>query len=331
MANLLTSCITPASLSQLPEASVAVCAHDAGAASHMAAWLAPLQRQLRLCLGGPAEPLFKARLGFTTGSFNTLEEALDGAQLLISGTGWSSDLEHQARLLARQRGIPSVAVLDHWLNYVERFQRDGQEVLPDALWVADAEAAALVNDTFPKVPVLQLPNHWLEGLCKDVRIIRNSCRVDQPSQPRRPARRLLYLLEPIRVPWSQSATDASEAGEFQSLRYWLQQLPQLIQQGWVASRHELEALALRPHPSEPRDKYDSLIAEAAATWPIQLDRSSTLEEALAWADAAFGCETQALVVAMACGLEAFTTLPPWAPPCRLPQSSLLHICHMAHA
>ena len=33
MANRLTSSITPASLSQLPKASVAVCAHDAGAAT----------------------------------------------------------------------------------------------------------------------------------------------------------------------------------------------------------------------------------------------------------------------------------------------------------
>lgn len=295
----------------------------------MAAWLSPLQPQLRLCLAGPAERMFEARLGSSSGSFHSLEEVLAGAQVLISGTGWATDLEHRARRLAHQRGIPSVAVLDHWVNYRERFQRDGFEQLPDALWVADEMAAALANASFPNVPVLQLPNHWLEGLCRAVQAIRTSTAGNPP--PCRPARRLLYLLEPIRVPWSHGSGSASEAGELQGLRYWLQQLPRLIEQGWVAPQHELESLALRPHPSEPLGKYDDLIAEAASTWPIQLDRASTLAESLAWADAAFGCETQALVAAMACALPAFSTLPPWAPPCRLPQVSLNHLSRLEGA
>ena len=88
--------------------------------------------------------------------------------MLISGTGWQSDLEHRARLLAHQLGIPSIAVLDHWSNYCERFRREGVEVLPDALWVADEEAAALATAAFPNVPVVQLPNHWLESLSSAV-------------------------------------------------------------------------------------------------------------------------------------------------------------------
>jgi len=320
-------------LSQLPEASVAVCAHDAGAASHMAAWLAPLQPQLRLCLAGPAEQLFSVRLQPAINPNQTLEQALAGAQMLISGTSWASDLEHQARQLARQRGIPSVAVLDHWLDYRDRFQREGDEVLPDALWVADAEATALAKAAFPNLPVLQLPNHWLEGLCSAVRAIRSSATGHR--KPHRPARRLLYLLEPIRVPWpaavGQSPDNTSAAGEVQGLRYWLQQLPHLIDQGWVAPPDELEALALRPHPSEPTGKYDALIAEIAAAWPIQLDPAPGLAEALAWADAAFGCETQALVAAMTCNLPAFSTVPPWAPSCRLPQASLLHLSQLGDA
>lgn len=291
----------------------------------MAAWLAPLQPQLRLCLAGPAEPIFRARLGFASVSFPTLEDVLAGAQVLISGTGWASDLEHRARRLARQRGIPSVAVLDHWVNYRERFHRECEQQLPDVLWVSDAEAASLAKAAFPSVPVLQLPNPWLEDLCNTVQLLRSKA----DPQPHRPARRLLYLLEPIRVPWSQGPGGASEAGEIQGLRYWLQQLPRLIEQGWVAPQHELEALALRPHPSEPVGKYDALIAEASSTWPIQLDRAPALAEALAWADAAFGCETQALVAAMACNLPAFSTLPPWAPLCRLPHENIMHLRRLA--
>ena len=318
MDNQLTYFITLDSLSQLPEAAVAVCAHDAGAASHMTAWLAPFQSKLKLCLAGPAEQLFSERLGIATGSFLTLEGALAGARVLISGTGWATDLEHRARRLAHERGIPSVAVLDHWLNYRERFWRAGEEQLPDQLWVADEDASALARDEFPGLPVLQLPNYWLDELCRAVVMTR-------PRPPRRPARRLLYLLEPIRVSWSGGG---SESGEFQALRYWLQQLPQLIKQCLVANPNQIEMLSLRPHPSDPAGKYDDLIAEFAVHFPIRLDRSANLAEALAWGDAVFGCETQALVAAMACDLPAFSTVPPWAPPCRLPHASLHHLSQL---
>jgi len=276
----------------------------------MAAWLAPHAQQLRLCLAGPAQRLFKAEA-----QTNNLEACLAKAQLLISGTGWASDLEHEARRLAKQRGLPSVAVLDHWLNYRERFQRNGEEVLPDQLWVADAEAEELARRTFPGLPVLRLKNHWLEDLCQTVSQHRR-----EPVQ--RPARRLLYLLEPVRVNWPHPS---SEPGELQGLNYWLSQLPLLIEQGWVAPQNQLEALALRPHPSEAPGKYSAWIRTAAEHWPVKLDQAGSLAESLAWADAAFGCETQALVAAMACELPAFSTVPPWAPPCRLPQASLHHL------
>ena len=64
-----------------------------------------------------------------------LESAIDGATVLISGTGWQSDLEHISRKLAYGKGIPSVGVLDHWVNYLPRFERRAEVVLPDQLWV----------------------------------------------------------------------------------------------------------------------------------------------------------------------------------------------------
>ena len=284
----------------------------------MAAWLAPHQVKLKLCLEGPAQALFSAKLGALPQ--HSLEHCLEGSSLLISGSGWSSDLEHNARACARQLGIPSVAVLDHWVNYRERFERHGMEMIPDQLWVADAEAKALAQVTFPELPVLQLPNHWLQDLKATVVLARK-----QP--PQQPARRLLYLLEPIRVPWPEGET-ANEPGELQGLHYWLNQLPLLAEHGSIAPLDQLEALALRPHPSEPPGKYDAVIAKAGEHWPIRLDPSPSLALALAWADAVFGCETQALVAALACGLPSFSTLPPWAPPCRLPQAALQHLSHM---
>ena len=276
----------------------------------MAAWLAPYMKQLRLCLAGPAEHLFKAK-----GQNYELESCVSGAQILISGTGWQNNLEHNSRRLARQMGIPNIAVLDHWVNYRERFQRNGEEVLPDQIWVADAEAAALARRTFPSLPVLQLNNQWLDDLRQTVRKYRT-----KPVQ--RPARRLLYLLEPIRADWPDKT---GKPGEMQGLDYWMNKLPLLMQEGWLAPRDQLEALRLRPHPSEPQGKYNVWIRSTAEDWTVNLDCADSLAESLAWADAAFGCETQALIAAAACELPTFSTIPPWAPACRLPHISLLHL------
>ena len=132
---------------------------------------------------------------------DSLSAVVDTSSVVITGTGWSSDLEHQARQLAFRRNIPSVAVLDHWVNYRERFRRNGTSQLPGELWVSDAEAATLASLLFPNVPVKQLPNIWLEGLRTKVDSIR---RIQKRSlQPSCPAKRLIYFLEPIRVLWNE--------------------------------------------------------------------------------------------------------------------------------
>ena len=38
-----------------------------------------------------------------------------------------------------------------------------------------------------------------------------------------------------------------------------------------------------------------------------------------------GCESMALVLALAAGRRTLCTLPPWAPRCRLPQRGLIHL------
>lgn len=301
-------------------------AYDAGAASHIAAWFSSARIGLKIYAEGPAKGVFSG--AFKQEMEKSLESAITRSSVVVTGTGWASDLEHRARQLACQLSIPSVAVLDHWVNYKERFRRGSQEHLPNTIWVSDDEAFYLAQSIFPALPVVKLPNLWLQGLCNEVKARRECSGNNQQLQSRRPARRLLYLLEPIRDPWMHSSVHLPESGEFLSLRYWLKKLPNLIALGHIAPQHELEALALRLHPSETIHKYDTFIAEVSPTWPISVDRSSTLAEALAWADAVFGCETQALVAATACGLPVYSTLPPSAPPCRLPHASIQHLSRL---
>lgn len=306
---------------------VALVAFDAGAAAHISSWFSGSPLDLRIYAEGPAKDFFAK--AFAQPIEASLASAINKSTFVVTGTGWASDLEHQARLLAHNNNISCAAVLDHWCNYRERFQWNSEEYLPDQLWVADIDAASLAEELYPNIPLFRLPNQWLDNLWSEVNAIRSSSSIQLSSMPSLPAKRLLYLLEPIRQFWPSNrciaAVASPEAGEFQALHYFLDRLPYLIEYGWVASYEDIEGLMLRPHPSEPSGKYDDFIANAGHLLPIKLDITDSLADSLAWADATFGCETQALVAAMNCGLPAFSTVPPWAPPCRLPQQALHHL------
>lgn len=287
-------------------------AHDAGSSRLIQSWISRLGPQLRFCVAGPALSLFESEHGALPKS--NLHECLKGCQLVISGTGWMSSLEHDGRMLAKSLRIPCIAVLDHWVNYMPRFQRRGETIYPDALWVADEEAASLAEKIFDNIPIIQLPNHWLEEL--KISVSKERGKIGHRKTVK-PAKNLLYLLEPIRD--HESGIENNK--EFLALDFWLKKLPELIASGVVAQRSQLN-IKLRQHPSEPSGKYNTWISHWCDMWPVTLDKNVSLAKSIATADIVFGCETQALVAAMACDIPAFSTIPPSEPPCRLPHIQL---------
>lgn len=285
----------------LPTA-LAVVAHDAGAAQLILPWLEPATRDVRACLQGPARALWLQRFG-TIGLVDDPGRAMHGAALLLSGTSLVADLEHQARLRAATHGLRSAAVVDHWTHYAARFQRDGHRVLPDEIWVCDAEAFALAVATFPGHDVRLQPNTHLREEVEHL--------APSPDPQRHPA--VLLLPEPVGSDWGRGTP-----GEEQALDFLLQQSHRL------RLRHPL-TLRLRPHDSDPPGRWDAWISRHAAEHDVELDRSATLAEALDGVAWVAGLESTALVLALATGRRAVCLQPPWAPRARLPQRGLIHL------
>lgn len=284
-------------------AETAVVLHDAGAANQAIAWIdAGLLPGHRVFAAGPAVRLWQAQARPPLAP--TLGAALGGAALLVSGTGWQSDLEHRARIEARALGIRSVAVLDHWVNYAERFARNGEAVLPDGLLVADAEAEALARATFPGLAVIRLPGLYLAGEVAAVRAA-------EAALGRAPEG-VLAVMEPARADWGRGVD-----GVFQALDS-------------LASHWDALALPrdrpfrLRPHPSDPPGHYDRWCAAHAGLRPT-VAAGTPLAAEIAAAAHVVGLSSYALVVALAAGRDTVSILPPWAPPCPLPQAGLRHL------
>lgn len=281
---------------------VAVVCHDAGAANII---LAEMQSAPEVnCLPvmqGPAAVLWAAN-GYKTSALLTLNDALFSARSVLSGTGWASDVEHQARLHAKPLRLPSVAVIDHWVNYPARFERQGVVALPDELWVTDRYAFNLASVFFNSLPIQLLRNRYLQAEVQNIAPLSEAT-----------AGKLLYVLEPLRYSWP----GCTQPGEFEALDYFVSLL------GKIAPQKPLQ-IRLRPHPSDAPGKYTDWLA-ANARHNVSMDTSSSLSKAIGTAEWVAGCETAAMVVALAAGRKVVATLPPNAPKCRLPHDGLLHL------
>lgn len=285
-----------------------VVAHDAGAANLIISWLNGREDiEIRLCLTGPAKELWPDVHKHSTQM--TPHEALKGAAQLLSGTSYSSCLEHMARVSANKSQIHSIGVIDHWVNYQSRFIRDGLLVLPDEIWVVDQYAVEIANSCFPCVKIVLQKNLYLDRLLAHIRATSGSLKISASQN-------FLYVLEPIRQQWA----DKGKSGEFEALDYFLHN-------GWKVGLNRSTKILLRPHPSDPVGKYDSWIAMNNG-WNIKIDTAKSLADSIAWSDTVVGCESYALAVAVSAGRRVISTLPPHAPSCRLPFEEIIRLSEL---
>jgi hypothetical protein len=296
-----------AMLELLPTPLAVVC-HDAGATNIIYSWIESsvqaspgFANAIRIYSLGPAKNLINNYDLDAIEYCTSLEDAMKNAQTLLAGTGWATPLELQALTLARQAGIRSIAVIDHWINYTERFFIDGWKVDPEEIWVTDAYAKEIAQRSFSGARIEQHSNLYLT---------RTVARVHASSQPKHSSLRVLYVLEPIRTTW----VEGREPGEFDALDYFFECVGDLFSQ-------PVEEIRLRPHPSEPPGKYDRWLAPMASP-RVSLDDHPDVESSVAWADIVVGCQTMAMVVALQAGKRVISSMPPWAPPCALPHEGI---------
>lgn len=280
---------------------IAVVCHDAGSANHVMSWMKAdaLQNTLRIYFEGPARQLLESS-GFCATPMDSISEALEGAQSLLVGTGWQSNVEFEAMQQASREKIRWVAMLDHWVNYKERFIRNSEEIMPQEIWVVDGFAEREARSIFQKCCIRRKPNIYLHELLKNIQPVNNVTNNE-----------LLYILEPIGDVWG-----GNKPGEFQALDYFFDILPYL-------SLPEDLTITLRPHPSDNKDKYQSYIA---SNYPltVRLDFGQ-LAESISRSNWVVGCESYALAIALEANRKVYCSIPPEKGESRLPHSDLIYI------
>lgn len=282
-------------ISSEPNSTACVVSHDAGGAEILACYIAQNGIDCCLVLDGPATGVFKRRLGMVEHS--SLEEALASCAWCLTGTSWQSDLEWRAIEEARRVGRRVVTFLDHWVNYAERFVRNGVQHLPDEIWVGDEEAHALARQHFPRIPIMLVPNPYFARVKQE--IAQHEARKPRKSGS---GMSVLFVCENISEHARLRHGDVRYWGytEFDALEYFFSRIENI--------GTPIDRVILRPHPSDPPGKYSSLIAAHAPL--AEPSSGKALLEEIAECDIVAGCESMALVVALLAKRRVLCAVPP---------------------
>lgn len=283
--------------------------HDGGGAEIVGAWAGSRSEDdLRFCLAGPARSVFERRFGpLEVLDLDAMIAAWESQppDLVVTGTGWASDLEMRAMEKAAQRGLRCAAYLDHWTHYSRRFPSRGSDwidSIPDEIWCGDDHALLLCRELgIPASRLRRVPNLYFVEL----------------NAMRRPLQRddegtVLYVADPISAHMQAEHGDPMYLGytEFTALEYFLERIDLLA--------FEVKSVVLRPHPSEKRDRYEAWLKRATLPCPVELSTQPEVVEDCLRARAVVGCESMAMVLGLMLGREVFCSIPPQGAPGALP-------------
>jgi hypothetical protein len=285
---------------------IAVVCHDAGGAEIISSYVRQHDLKCAFALNGPARRIFERKLGAV--ETMAVTEAVAVADWVLCGSSWQSDMELDAIQAARDARKRSVVFLDHWVNYRERFQRDGRYTLPDELWVGDGIARQLAQRELGELPVTVVENPYILDL-----------RAELAAQPSRDTGKnqsatVLYVCEPVGEHALLRYGNARHWGyvEADAVRFFLENL--------AALGRDVERVVIRPHPSEAPGKYDWALSECDR--PISISGGSTLIADVAASDVVVGCNSMAMVVGLVAGKRVVCAIPPGGSSCVLPQPEI---------
>ncbi len=268
-----------------------IVAHDAGSAHHIAEWIPELDNVVGIVAAGPAAQILGAA---GRRMYSDLSDLIESSDWLLVGTGWQTDLERNAVREGRVAGLPVVAVLDHWVNFAERFG-SGCHDLPTAVVVTDVHAMTLASNVFPGIPVALWPNRTRDEVVRHTQELRHDSLGKRDATG--PMTRLLVIGEPL------GAVCDTDIGQPEGAA--LERMPEILR--ILGLNPESTDIRLRRHPTETPGKYQQTVERwsvnhadvvGATNRPLAVD--------LAWADIALGFTSYALYLASSCGLRCYS-------------------------
>ena len=292
-----------------------IISHDAGSAEVISSWVRRHpEYKYYFCLDGPAIEIFQRKISSIENQHViNLNMLIQKTDWILTGTSWASDLEKEAIKLGKEQNKKVVSFLDHWANYPQRFEYNGQAYLPDEIWVGDEDALKIAQSYFPQEKLRLVPNPYFLDIKEELKSIVLSTKANHKT-------RILYVCEPILEPSIRGYGHPLHWGytEYDAMRFFYEKLPKII------SIEKIEYVRVRKHPSESRNKYDNILQEYPAISFQKSDVNSLIEDCI-WSDWVVGCESMALVVGLLAGKKVYSCIPLAGNECSLPHREIIEL------
>lgn len=212
---------------------------------------------------------------------------------LFFGTGWQERVERPYVVYCKQHAIPTIAFLDHWSSYRERFgypEVNWEENCGDFTAVHDEKALKLALDFHLPHPIA-LPNLYLKKLIADAK-----------AKAISPAQNLLFLSEPTDAVAKATYGDANHWGftQYTALEDILENF----------ERFGCVGLTIRLHPSETSSGFKKILKKYPHIRVLINDaKTFNLTDQLLSAKVILGFDTMALYTAALMGKSVISYLP----------------------
>ena len=300
------------------ESDVAIVCHDAGGAEIVSSLIKSYDLKFKFALSGPAKKIFCNKIVIK--KIFSINDVLKKSNILLCGTSLPVNIEMQAVQIAKEKGILTVAVLDHWINYRERFLYMNRLIKPDEVWVVDEKASQIAKKTLKDFNIKLMKNPFkqevIQRLEKYRREKRHNIKIAQ-------AQNILYVTEP--TSWAANIKYGNERHwgytEIEALEYFLEKVQK------IAPR--IKNLLIRPHPIEREEKYRKY-KNFSNEFNIFISAKNNLYKDIMNSDLIFGCNSMAMVVATWAGKKVFCAIPPNGFGFMLPKEGIMSIEDYLH-
>jgi len=263
---------------------VQVCSYDAGGGNALAHLIHAMGLKTRFAIDGPSFAIYSAL--FPVISTQNSDGLYPDTDLLISSTGWQSSHEFEIMEEALLKGIPVVAAIDHWVNYKERFERNGKAILPTYFIAFDDESERRIYQEFHSPSVIRVQNFYTQRVLQEIK--------DIETQHNSKLFDFVFIGEPL-----SRSSENDLWTEYDAIKYFFIALRNY---GLTDAK-----ILVKPHPSEEISKYDEFVPSDFKNVKIVTDLD--LPWILAMTKTVVGCHSMALYIAELNGNTVYTAFP----------------------
>lgn len=265
-------------ISCLCNSFLTIISHDAGGANVLHSFLQAHNLIPNLLLtSGPATQIFESLQIDKAKNLNSETE------VVLASTGWQTDFEIRHISNAIDSGKRVIVFLDHWTNYSSRLKFNSDIVPISEIVTFDLKAKSLASDIFINSSIYCFENYYLQEQAVLVANLRKKSSEYLYD--------FLFIGEPIR---NQGYTEED------ALNYFISKVKH---SGLISP-----AIAIRPHPSQSREKYMRMLLNFEE-YLIHVTENTSLHDDLSNSKAVIGCNSMALELSKLCKIPTYSAVP----------------------